>query len=427
MPLQRTEKSPRAPKILFVGEAVSLAHVGRPAILARWAREAGYEVAFACGEAYAHVARGEGLEPIALETIAPQTFYARLNAGQFFYTQDELERYVEAERALIRRERPDLVVGDFRLTLAVSARLEGVRLLSLQQAHWSPASGAKFPAPSAGPLGRLPRTLRGALFTGLRPVAYRVFAAPLDAVRERHGLKKRRDFRTSYTDGDFCAYLDLPELSPVAQLPRGHFFLGPLSWAPRGGSPSVPEGRLLAYVSMGSSGDERLLPAVLRAVKEAGFDALISGVEGASPGADPSVRYVGTIDPAPILKRAAVTVCHGGAGTVQQSLAAGVPVLCLPSNPDQELIARAAVRCGAGVLLPAESADPAKLRRALREAASEACREAAGRAALAMTTHDTRARWTAWLSGKLPRPAACETATKEEVFEVLEAAGSEMR
>src|SRR5438046_1250123 len=93
----RAQRRANTPRILFVGEAVSLAHVGRPAVLARWAREAGYDVHFACGSAFASVARAEGFAPYNLRTLDAATFYLRLNAGNFFYTADELEAYVHAE------------------------------------------------------------------------------------------------------------------------------------------------------------------------------------------------------------------------------------------------------------------------------------------------------------------------------------------
>src|SRR5437660_620551 len=91
----------RQARILFVGEAVSLTHVGRPAVRARWDAEAGYDVRFACGSALASVARVEGFMPRNLQTLDAATFYLRLNAGKFFYAADELEAYVHAELELI--------------------------------------------------------------------------------------------------------------------------------------------------------------------------------------------------------------------------------------------------------------------------------------------------------------------------------------
>ncbi len=410
---KRIEKRSGKPKILFIGEAVSLAHVGHPALLARWTQESAYEIAFACGTKFSQVATGQGLSPLALDTISPDLFYSRLRTGHFFYSQSELEHYIEQDRALIRREKPDLVVSDFRLSLPISTRLEGVRLLTLQQAHWSPVSEARFPAPADGPLGLLPRPLRSFLFNALRPAALRLFAAPLDNVRHRYGLPKRRDFRRNYTDGDYCAYLDLPELAPLPRPPRGHFLLGPLFWTPpcadasaqtesRKHTSSLKTDPALAYVSMGSSGDARVLPNVLRVLIKAGYSAVVSGSRQKLDAVDPrKVRYVGMVNPSSYLSRATLTVCHGGAGTVYQSLAAGVPVLSLPSNPDQEMMARAAERAGAGVCLPAESATATRLNSSLKQAESPSCREDATRLALAIKTHDTRKCWLAWLDATL--------------------------
>ncbi|MFH1023179.1 MAG: glycosyl transferase family 1, partial [Planctomycetota bacterium] len=131
-------KKPARKRILFVGEAVSVSHVARPVVLAKWAKSAGYDVIFACGKAYSRVARTEGLNPEEIVTISPELFYKRLSRGQFFYTEAELNQYIEAERALIARIKPDLVVGDFRLTLAISTRLAGIPYLNLMNAHWSP-------------------------------------------------------------------------------------------------------------------------------------------------------------------------------------------------------------------------------------------------------------------------------------------------
>lgn len=394
-----------APKILFVGEAVSLAHVGRPAMLARWAKEAGYEAVFACGARYAHVAHGEGLDPLLLETIAPEAFYGRLETGRFFYTQSELLGYVEAERALLRRVRPALVVADFRLSLAVSCEREGVPLLSITQAHWCPAAADGVPAPLHWPSRYVPRALRHALFACGRAIAYRTFAAPLDAVRKAHGLRARRDFRLHYTAGAHCAYLDLPAFATPRRLPRGHFYLGPLYWAPRGAPASeVETNRPLAYVSMGSSGDEGLLPAVLKALDAQGFDAAVTGVCKLRAQA-PNARFLGTVDPSAVLARAALCVCHAGHGTVYQSLAAGVPVLCLPSNPDQGLVARCVVRCAAGARLDADACTPARTLAAVTEASSQRCRDAARGLGDAIRRWDTRAHWIEWLTATLPLPA----------------------
>lgn len=323
------------PRVLFVAEAVSLAHVGRPALLARWASAAGYDVHFACGPTYTDLVRGEGLSPVPLATIAPRTFYDRLARGEFFYTAAELTEYVRAELDLLRGTRPDLVVGDFRLSMSISAALLGVPLVTLSNAYWSPAAASRFPPPRAGWFRLLPRPVRKLAFACVRPLAFRCFGRPLNQLRCRLGLPEMRDFRHHYAAGDWCAYLDLPGWVPLPELPPGHFFLGPLVWQPRG-LLSLPLGKLgqrrpLVYVSMGSSGAGGVLPNVLRSLLELNCDVALSGVSEqpalapgrALPNTAGRLRAAPLFDPTEGLRRAALTVCHGGSGTIYQSLAAG--------------------------------------------------------------------------------------------------------
>ena len=79
-------------KILFLAEAVSLAHVGRPLILAKWAHEQGIEVHFAASAKGISKtnANSFGFSTHALQTIDENLFYTRVNQGKFFYQKKDL-------------------------------------------------------------------------------------------------------------------------------------------------------------------------------------------------------------------------------------------------------------------------------------------------------------------------------------------------
>ena len=100
------------------------------------------------------------MSPIKVDLAVSAAMSARLRRGEFFYREQELEAYVDAERALLRSLKPDLVVGDFRLSLPVSTYLEGVPLLTLANAHWSPASTCRITELRSGLFGRLPDPMR---------------------------------------------------------------------------------------------------------------------------------------------------------------------------------------------------------------------------------------------------------------------------
>lgn len=414
LPAERT--TVHGPRILFIGEGVSLAHVGRPAVLARWAREAGCDVHFACSSRCAAIARAEGFEPLPVPTIDPKHFYARLAQGKFFYTTDELEGYVQAELKLFDELRPDLVVSDFRLSVDISTTLVGIPMLSLINAYWSPASLASFPAPNAGLLGLLPRALRHRVFDLIRPLAFRFFARPLDQARRHFGLDACSDFRSHYSAGRWCAYLDLPEICPVASPPTGHFFLGPIPWRPSGqvrpALGTLGLRRTLAYVSLGSTGDGRILPNVVSALLGLNCDLVLSGVRAEQTAElrqtitdfDKHAVVAPLFDPRDVLQRARLTVCHGGSGTIYQSLAAGVPVLSLPGNPDQALASAAVSARGAGLVVDATNSTIEQLTAsATALLGTSSFGQQAQTLARLIAQHDTHRHWLEFLNSSLPQ------------------------
>ncbi len=223
----------KKPRILFSGEAVSLAHISRPLILATWAREAGYDVHFACARRSGKWARQHHFKSIDLPTVESDVFFERIQQGRFFYQAHELRDYVFSERELLNRLKPDLVVSDFRLTLDISTALCGIPLLSLANGYWNPLRSCLFDPPSKGFGAQWPQRIRKTLFTLLRPLAFRFFGQTLDRVRKEYGLPAHGDFRKMYTAGKWCAYPDLPEFIPSDRLLKGHFYLGPLLWRPK--------------------------------------------------------------------------------------------------------------------------------------------------------------------------------------------------
>lgn len=339
-------------KLLFLAEAVSLAHVGRPLTLAKWANENGYEVHFACSaEGLKKTGSGNfSFLTYTLSTISSALFYGRVNKGQFFYTKDEMKSYVTEEIELIKKVNPDLIITDFRLTAPISAELCNKPLLNLSNAHWSPNANCPFPAPQVGFFKWLPNKISNAIFSLIRPIAFKWFAEDLNKVRKHFGLDEKKDFRELYTDGTHTAYLDMPDFSEVARLPKGHFFLGPVIW-----SASIKNQNINlqttenVYISMGSTGNNKLIDPILKAILKTNAFIILSGV---SPEEEANLlkNHINLksrslikqlLNPEEVLPKCKLTICHGGSGTVYQSLAFGVPVLCFPSNPDQSLVSYA--------------------------------------------------------------------------------------
>src|SRR6188768_3638274 len=215
------------PRLLFVSEAITLAQVVRLASLAAGLDRKRYEVHFACGPVDEVALRGSGLERIALFTIDGQQALKKIDRGERLYETNLLERYVEEELALFDRVQPDLVIGDLRLSLAVSARLRGIPFATLINAYMSPfAARQSLPIPDH-PIVSLVGAERAARYwPKVLPVAFAHFVAPLDEIRKRHGLAPSGGLLQALVDGDFTLYPDVPELCPTHDLPTKHRYLG---------------------------------------------------------------------------------------------------------------------------------------------------------------------------------------------------------
>src|ERR1700704_2537236 len=110
-------------KILFFAEGITMTHFVRPAALAETLDPAEWDVYFWTPRRYHPLLRQSFTQLGELETMEPATFLDRLARGDPAYPAEVLHRYVLDELRILDEIRPDLVIGDFRLSLCVSAPL----------------------------------------------------------------------------------------------------------------------------------------------------------------------------------------------------------------------------------------------------------------------------------------------------------------
>src|SRR5262249_54510795 len=150
-------------------------------------------------------------------------FLANIAKGAPMFPADVLRGYVREDRELIRRIRPDLVIGDMRLSLAISARLEHALFAVMINAYWSPHTKHYSIIPEL-PLTRvIPPRLLGPLYKLSEPTAYALHISQMNRVRQEFGIDALpADLRMMYTDGDHVLYPDIPEFVPASGLPKNH-------------------------------------------------------------------------------------------------------------------------------------------------------------------------------------------------------------
>lgn len=362
-------------RVLFVAESVTLAHVARPIALATALQARGHVCALACSDDVAHFAAGQGLTHLPIDSLPSAHFVEALARGRPVFDATTLERQVHDDLRLLRGWQPDLVIGDFRLSLSVSARLHRVPYAAISNVYWSPDCTLAPPLPVLPLTRHLPLPLAGVLFRLGAPVVMARHAGPLNQVRQQYGLASvPGGLRGVYSEADHLLLADAPGIFPVQAMPPTHHFLGPVLWSPAVQLPpwwtSLPEDRPLVYASIGSSGAPETLQQVFDALSDMPCGVIAATAGGVLPadfsGADGPwlARYLPG-DQA--TQRAAMVVCNGGSMTSQQALLLGRPILGIASNMDQFMNMSAVVRAGAGICLRADRLTP----RAVREACSE--------------------------------------------------------
>lgn len=361
-------------KILFVAEGVSLAHVARLTVLASAIDLDVYDVAFASNGKFPVCTPHPEWEFHQIDSVEPSIFLERLARGKPVYTEAELTAYVNADVKLLQKIKPDCVIGDFRLSLPIAARLLRIPLLSLCNAHWSPyATAAKIFAPDI-PIARLLSfRLFDRIFRLVWPLASNAHCAAINKIRKKHGMPAYSSLQEYYCDGDMSLYADIPSLVPTSGAPATHQYIGPIVWSPAMAKPawwdeSMSTSEPRVYITFGSTGSVDLLPAIVDACLAEGFACVVATAgRRAFDSTHPKVWTASYLPGSDAAQIASLVICNGGSATAFQSLAAGTPVLGICSNLDQVLTMTRIQDAGAGTFLRAGEVTPERLRSALRE------------------------------------------------------------
>jgi UDP:flavonoid glycosyltransferase YjiC (YdhE family)/ubiquinone/menaquinone biosynthesis C-methylase UbiE len=402
MKARPSSRAPRKRRVLLFAEAVTLAHVARPLALARALDRRLYDVVLASDPRFASLSPGLPFPVRSVTSVSTDRFLKSLDRGSPVYDVETLRSYVREDLEVIRETEPDVIVGDFRLSLSVSARLAGVPYMAITDACWSPYGRQRYSLGEHPMAQLLGVTAAQAVFRLIRPLAFAYHCLPLNRVRREFGLPSLGyDLRHAYTDADEVLYADIPELAPLLGLPENHHYLGPVLWSPAVAPPdwwpAVSRQRPVIYVTFGTSGhSDTLLPLTLRALADLPVSVVAATAGRTSAGRPiPGNAFVTDfLDGQRAAARSSLVICNGGTLTVQQALCARVPVLGIASNMNQHLNMRTVRRTGAGELLRAGSATEGAIASSvMKMLAQPAYAQAAAALAEIYSRYDSAARF----------------------------------
>ena len=347
-------------KILFVAEAATLAHITRPLVLANGLNSDKYEIHFASADRYSFIFGADKFQRWPLNSLSTEKFLKRVAGGKPTFEYSEIREYVVDDLALLEKVKPDLVIGDLRHSLQISARIARTPYFSLVNAYWSSYARPNFIVPDHILVRLLGERLADSGFKILAPLLMAAHTLPMNRARYHFGLPLVSHLQQVYTDADHILYVDVPDLIPTYNLPLNHHYLGPVVWSP---STPLPEwwSRLdpqkpCIYVTLGSSGDTDAQPTILGALESLPVSVLVATAGRTGTRNIPGNAYIADYLPGiEAAARSALVICNGGSPTTLQALVCGVPVIGIASNLDQYLNIDYVERAGAGKTLRADA------------------------------------------------------------------------
>nr|ANY58031.1 Glycosyl transferase [uncultured bacterium] len=388
-----------------MAEDVTLAQVVRLYVLARSLDPERYEVHFACARFDPLIFEGAAFARHPIFTIDRKVVFRKLRSGSRLYDASILARYVRDELELFRELRPDVVIGDFRMSLCVSAESFGVPYASLINAYWSRhMERATFPLPDHPIVSLLGERLSAQYFPKALPTVFSHFAKPVNELRKRYGLEPVGDLIDVLLAGDLTLFPDVPWLTPLRGRPDSQVFLGPVLWSPELELPAwwdeAAARPRTAYVTLGSSGRVDCLPVALEGLEQIGVTAMVATAGRCAPPKPGASVFTAEYLPGTEAARASqVVVCNGGSSTAYQALAEGCPVLGIASNLDQYLAMSAIQERGAGILLRGSTVTREQVAQAATTLLEEPSYRARARVAQEeLCAYDSRARFRTALS-----------------------------
>ncbi|MFQ5797727.1 MAG: glycosyltransferase [Bacteroidota bacterium] len=365
--LTRVDGSHDQPKrILFTPASNILAHVGRCVMLARELQKRGYDIILAGTPKFLHdpalVRRGE-FEIYTIADYEAQEGLKILRKVRKVPARQILNEHIQAEVKMLDQLQPDVVVNDFRLTLYLSARRQGIPIISLLGGRWMYQYAARpFKAPRTHPMYPLLKRFIGERGTdAVVPIfqrwALRYKMRPYYHLSKHYGLEPKKELWDLLV-GEYNLILDTELLGPMSHLPDNFCRVGPIAWTPKIPLPdwtrTVNRTQPVIYLTMGSTGHADLFKQMIETLAHADYTIIMTtGGQRQIPNEHlPNNFYVANYLPGEqIMELADLVIFHGGAGTGYQAIATGTPSIIIATHLEQEFVGEVVEEHGAGIFL----------------------------------------------------------------------------
>lgn len=235
----------------------------------------------------------------------------------------------------------------------------------------TPAFGPGFPPPT-----NFIHRLRDHLVDGLVHKAVKSLIDELNQLRSRLHVSRLKKYEDIFSKPDLVLYRTAEPFDyPRKEWPENILPIGPGLWAPPGNKPEwikdLPSPKILVSISTEMQDDGAIIETALRALSDQQGSVIVT-TSAFDPDRFKASRenvYINKFLPhAQVIPEMDIVVTHGGMGTTQRALSAGVPVCVVPWGRDQSETARRVEVSGSGTMLPKNKLNKKRLREAIQGA-----------------------------------------------------------
>ncbi len=330
-----------------------------------------YEYRIAASETYKKFVSNNYVE---IPSLNAEEFEQKtdLKKHDFVYSKELLQTYVNSELKLIDEYKPDLVVGDMRISLGISAKIAKIPYINIQNAYWSPFAEAEKTMPDISFAKFLSVKRQKIIFNKKFQLVNANFIYGYNALRSKYGLPKIRTMEEMYSGGDINLYLDIPMIAPTSHLPEHCKYIGPAvdffsiplpAWWE-----NMDRAKKTVYCSLGSTGNIKKMDRMVKALMKLDMNVILVISGRVSHKIWPSNFYVCEYFPVvKVMEKIDLVICNGGSGTIYQAIKGGTPVLATPTNLDQMLACYALERKHIGKVLRYRDMNKSKIRETVSE------------------------------------------------------------
>lgn len=324
-----------------------------------------------------HRAIAGDVESVVLDDHRKRGMKAQFEAALSCWATRAEREVPDLKRALDEVE-PDITVVDANSWGASALAQSQERPWAMFMPYCLPVPSPD--APAFGPGFAPPRTVVDRARDRVVWAALGRMAAPsigrLNVLRARLGVPTLGGMPDLYLQPDALLYRTAePFEYSRRDWPENVHLLGPGLWSPPAQTPAwladLPRPRVLVSVSTELQEDGAIIDTALTALAGEPGSIIVT-----TSSLDPErftaphdrTRIVRFLSHAAVMDGIDLVVTHGGMGTTQRALAAGVPLVVVPWGRDQSESAQRVVASGAGVRLSPKKLTPETMRDAIRTA-----------------------------------------------------------